>query len=209
MDLEPQARSSPSTIRAQAKSSARSRPCGTRAKNLAKLTYFTPGFLGFQFVVSYAPGGQQDHPGLATANTNICPQITDALSLGASYSGNFLGVTVAAGGGYTEGKPACKEVGEGDKPQVGAVGLNLSYAGLTVGGSMMFADKILGDPTSGRAIDNETEFELGAAYVHDAMTVGIGWNHGMYDRGALGTDRSTKRESELSLRLVPAFRSAP
>ena len=81
------------------------------SQDSAKLTYFTPGFLGFQFVVSYAPGGQQDHPGLATANTNICPQITDALSLGASYSGNFLGVTVAAGGGYTEGKPACKEVG--------------------------------------------------------------------------------------------------
>jgi len=158
------------------------------SEDSAKLTYFTPGFLGFQLAVSYAPGGQQDHPGFATANTNSCPQMADALSVGASYSGDILGVTVAAGGGYTTGSPACNETGEGDKPQVSAVGMNLSYAGLTVGGSMMFASKILRDPTSGRAIDNDSEFELGAAYARDAITVGIGWNHGMYDRGGLGTD---------------------
>jgi hypothetical protein len=158
------------------------------SEDSAKLTYFTPGFLGFQLAVSYAPGGQQDHPGLATANTNTCPQMADALSVGASYSGDILGVTVAAGGGYTAGRPACNQSGEGDKPQISAVGVNLSYAGFSAGASIMFADKILSDPTTGRAIDNDTEFELGAAYVHDAITVGIGWNRGMYDRGGLGTD---------------------
>jgi len=158
------------------------------SEDSAKLTYFTPGFLGFQLAVSYAPGGQQDHAGFATANTNTCPQIAEALSVGASYSGQIRGVTVAAGGGYTEGKPACHEAGEGDKPQISAASVNLSYAGFSVGGSIMFADKILSDPTSGRAIDNDTEFELGASYVHDTITLGIGWNHGMYDRGVLGMD---------------------
>jgi hypothetical protein len=52
----------------------------------------------------------------------------------------------------------------------------------------MFATDILGDPTSGRAIDNNTEFELGMLYVRSPFTVSVGWHRGAYDRGELGTD---------------------
>jgi outer membrane protein OmpU len=171
----------------------------------AKLIYFTPSFGGFQIAISYAPGGQEDRTWVGTANTNTCPQIQDALSVGADYSGRFYGVTVAVGGGYTEGQPECNGIGEGDKPQVWAAGLNISYAGLAIGGSIMFADKILGDPTSGRAVDNNIEFDLGAAYVRDVITVEIGWNHGTYDRGGLGTDTLDQARVGASYALGPGI----
>ena len=155
--------------------------------NAAMLTYSTPSFRGFQFAVSYAPGGQEDHVRLRAANIDTCPWTEDAFSMGADYLGELGDVSLRAGGGYSEGTPACEE-SEGDKPRLWAAGINVSYANLTVGGSIMFANEILADPTSGGVVEHNTELELGVAYVSNPLSIEIGWHHGAYDRGGLGTD---------------------
>jgi outer membrane protein OmpU len=136
----------------------------------AKIIYFTPSFGGFQLAVSYAPDGTQDRFQGGTGGTDEA-QISNATSIGADYSGEFGGVTIGAGGGYSFGSA---EMGEAD-PTVWAVGINVGFAGFTVGGSIAFADLDTG------VDDESTVFDVGATYAIDAVTVGVGWSHGEYE----------------------------
>ena len=136
----------------------------------AKIIYFTPSFGGFQLAVSYAPDGTQDRFQGGTGGTQEA-QISNAISIGADYSGEFGGVTVGAGGGYSFGSA---ETGNAS-PNIWAVGLNLGFAGFTVGGSVAFVDADTG------ANDEATVFDIGATYNVDAITVGVGWSHGEYE----------------------------
>ena len=135
----------------------------------SKLIYFTPSFGGFQLAVSYAPDGTQDRTGFGTGSTE--DGISNAFSVGADYSGEFGGVSIGMGGGYSQGTV---EVGSGD-PSIWAVGLNLGFGGFTVGGSVAFVDADTGDD------DEATVFDVGATYNFDAVTVGVGYSHGEYD----------------------------
>jgi predicted porin len=138
----------------------------------AKVIYFTPSFGGFQLAVSYAPDGTQDRSSFGTGGTEDA-QISNALSVGADYSGEFGGVTIGAGGGYSMGSA---ETGSGD-PTVWAVGLNVGFAGFTVGGSVAFSDA-----DAGAGADERTVYDVGVTYTFDAATVGIGWSHGEYEQ---------------------------
>jgi len=143
----------------------------------AKVIYFTPSFGGFQLAVSYAPDGTQDRSSFGTGGTNE-NQVSNALSIGADYSGEFGGVTIGAGGGYSMGSGESNNgtVGDGD-PTVWAVGLNVGFAGFTVGGSYAFADR-----DAGLGADERTVYDVGVTYTFDAATVGIGWSHGEYEQ---------------------------
>jgi hypothetical protein len=136
----------------------------------AKIIYFTPSFGGFQLAVSYAPDGTQDRFQGGTGGTQEA-QISNAISIGADYSGDFGGVTIGAGGGYSFGSA---ETGNAE-PNVWAVGLNVGFSGFTVGGSVAFADADTG------VNDEATTFDLGVTYNVDAITVGVGWSHGEYE----------------------------
>jgi hypothetical protein len=137
----------------------------------SKLIYFTPSFGGFQLAVSYAPDSTQDRTGFGTGSTDDADGISNAMSIGADYSGEFGGVSIGVGGGYSQGSV---EVGSGD-PAIWAVGLNLGFGGFTVGGSVAFVDADTGGD------DEATVFDVGATYNFDAVTVGVGWSHGEYD----------------------------
>jgi hypothetical protein len=136
----------------------------------AKIIYFTPSFGGFQLAVSYAPDGTQDRSQAGTGGTQEA-QISNATSIGADYSGEFGGVTVGLGGGYSFGDA---ETGNA-QPHIWAVGINLGFSGFTVGGSVAFADADTG------VNDEATVFDVGATYTMDAITVGLGWSHGEYE----------------------------
>jgi hypothetical protein len=138
----------------------------------AKIIYFTPSFGGFQLAVSYAPDATQDRFQGGTGGTQ--DTLSNAISVGADYSGEFGGVTLGFGGGYSQ---AHREVDndEGRTPSVWAVGANIGFGGFTVGGSVAFFDNDTGQN------GDSTVFDVGATYAFDAVTVGVGWSHGEYD----------------------------
>jgi hypothetical protein len=136
----------------------------------SKIIYFTPSFGGFQLAASYAPDSTQDRTGFGTGSTDD-GGISNAMSVGADYSGEFGGVSIGVGGGYSQGSV---EAGSGD-PSIWAVGLNLGFGGFTVGGSVAFVDADTGGD------DEATVFDVGATYNFDAVTVGVGYSHGEYD----------------------------
>jgi hypothetical protein len=142
----------------------------------AKLIYFTPSFGGFQLAVSYAPDGNQDRGGGGTASTDD-GSISNAFSVGADYSGEFGGVTIGAGGGYSQGTVNNLDA----DPSIWAVGLNVGFAGFTVGGSVAFGDADVDDGES-------TVYDVGVTYTIDAVTVGLGWSHGEYEDLGDGDD---------------------
>jgi outer membrane protein OmpU len=143
-----------------------------------KIIYFTPSFGGFQLAVSYAPDATQDRSSFGTGGTNDVALggggntgLSNAWSASADYSGEFGGFSIGAGGGYSM---ASSEVGDAD-PTAWNVGLNVGFAGFTVGGSIAFTDADVGGP------DESTVYDVGATYAIDAVTVGLTWSHGEYE----------------------------
>jgi outer membrane protein OmpU len=143
----------------------------------AKIIYFTPSFAGFQLAVSYAPDGTQDRSSFGTGGTNEPGQVSNAWSVGADYSGDFSGFTIGAGGGYSKGYG---ETSAANDPSIWAAGLNVGFAGFTVGGSIAMTQRTLTDN------GNQTVFDVGATYNIDAVTVGLGWSRGKYHNAANG-----------------------
>jgi outer membrane protein OmpU len=160
----------------------------------AKIIYFTPSFAGFQLAVSYAPDGTQDRSSFGTGGTNESgggslqneggPQISNAWSIAADYSGDFSGFTIGAGGGYSKGYG---ETGGAGDPSIWAVGLNVGFSGFTVGGSVAFVNS---DDSGGAIVggksDKSTVWDVGVTYNIDAVTVGLGWSRGEYDNFNVG-----------------------
>jgi hypothetical protein len=144
----------------------------------AKIIYFTPSLAGAQLAVSYAPDGTQDRTGFGTPLNSNCGQVSEALSIGGDFAHDANGLTISGGGGYSRGEreDGCPAgVSPGDDPSIVAVGLNIGFGAIVVGGSVLFAqDTIVGN-------DDSTEFDVGVTYTVDAVTVGAGWGHGIYD----------------------------
>src|SRR5262249_7063358 len=61
-------------------------------------------------------------------------------------------------------------------PAVYAFGLNVGFSGFTVGGSIAYSKSW--NLTS----DHSIVFDVGLTYNMDAVTVGIDWSHGLYER---------------------------
>ena len=184
------------------------------ANDAAKVIYFTPSFGGFQLAGSYAPDGTQDRTGFGTGTTGVpgaggalgdCGQISNEWSVGADYSGEFSGFTVGMGGGYSQGSressASCEALVGGDigaDPTLWAVGLNLGFAGFTVGGSILFGE----DTNLG---EQNTEWDVGATYTLDAITLGVGWGHGEYDPYTGGSDELDHMQIGASYALGPGI----
>jgi outer membrane protein OmpU len=145
----------------------------------AKVIYFTPSFGGFQLAVSYAPDGTQDRASWGTGGTQES-QLSNATAIGADYSGEFGGVTISLGGGYSFGGVENND----ESPSIWAVGVNVGFGGFTVGGSVAFGDELDGANApswNGLSVDEATVFDVGATYAIDAVTVGVGWSRGTYE----------------------------
>lgn len=119
-----------------------------RNNDAQRITYFTPRFAGFQLGASYARDGaqdnnaQQDLTGVALANI---------VDFGANYTNSFGGIDIAASGRYG--------IAFGDaanNPQIWSAGLNIGFAGFTLGGS--FAEQ------NNAGTDDGTAFDVGVSY---------------------------------------------
>ncbi len=148
----------------------------------SKIIYFTPTFAGFGLAVSYAPDTTQDRTGFGTGGTE--DTLSNATSVGADWSGEFGGVTIGAGGGYSW---ASDETGN-DDPSIWNAGVNVGFGGFTVGGSVAFGDDTDVNGYNGYNVTQATVYDVGVTYNFEAVTVGIGWSHGTYEDGNDGED---------------------
>ena len=171
-----------------------------------RLTYFTPRIQGFQFGASYAPDVEQD--GNAPADETAV--ITNIFSVGANFVQSFNGVDIALAGGYRHGEKP--DGNAGSDPEVVSFGVNIGFAGLTVGGSYANAYRALTTAGSGAVpaflfttaaggltrvaavaavakTNNEAEgFDVGLSYSTGPWTVGATYFHGQREGTTANTD---------------------
>lgn len=121
-----------------------------RNNDAARITYFTPRFAGFQLGASYARDEDQDSNAQQNLNGNSLNNIFD---IGANYVNSFGGVDLAVSGRW--GIASDDSIG-GDDPEVWGAGVNVGFAGVTVGGS--FAEQ------NGTALQDGTAFDAGVSY---------------------------------------------
>ena len=148
------------------------------------LTYFTPRLFGFQLGASYQPSLQFDGEGKnAPVQANTDTEYNNGLSVGVNFVESFGAVDIAIAGGYrrASGPDAAVVAGstvELDDIEQWSTGVNIGFAGFTVGGSF-------GAVTSGRRkgsdLTDSTEghsFEAGASYSTGPWTFGLGYVYG-------------------------------
>lgn len=145
-----------------------------------RFTFFTPRLAGFQIGLSYARDGEDndntqynlDAPGPAFALHNVW-------DVGANYVNSFGDFDVAVSGRWgIAGSSVPREefygLGfGGDDPQIWSAGLNLGYAGFTIGGS--FAEQNNTIARDGQAYDAGISYETGPwgfsfTYMHGRNT---------------------------------------
>ncbi len=131
-----------------------------------KITYISPSFGGFTAGISYVPSlGDHDQA------PKLEDDLTDLVAAGVAYKNSFGGVGVKASAGYLtvleENETAS---GTGDYDEVSA-GIQLSYAGFTVGGSYA---NINHDTTTDKGLDGRV-FTAGLQYAVGAGAVSFAY----------------------------------
>jgi predicted porin len=162
------------------------------------LNYFSPRFSGFQVGVSYVPaatinGEGKNFPVQADENS----ELHDLISVGANFVESFGGFDVAVAGGY---RVAQDDRGGNDDPEQYSAGLNLGFAGFTVGGSIGIED-------SDRSTDG-TAYDIGATYSTGPWAVGATYFHSEVE-GALVVARTSSTPSKAASPMRLARASLP
>ncbi len=149
-----------------------------------RFTYFTPRFAGFQLGVSYARDALQDtnlqidRDNPPAGNVGGGNQISDIFDIGANYVNSFGDIDVAVSGrwGTANGEGATT-----DDPTIWSAGLNLGYAGFTIGGS--YAEQ------SGAGLVNGESWDAGVSYETGPWGFSFTYFHGEnVDNENPGTD---------------------
>ena len=169
------------------------------------LTYYTPRFYGFQVGLSYTPsvtgnGDGKNFPVEADVET----EYSNGFAVGVNYVEDFNGFGVAISGGYrfaqvddTRHDPPAGTAA--DDYQSVSAGINLSYAGFTIGGS--YANEMEGKQNCGSnsscpvGIVNSTEgyaWDVGVSYEMGPWAFGVTYFHGQ-DEGQI----AVKSDDEL------------
>ena len=100
-----------------------------RNNDAQRITYFTPRFAGFQLGASYARDALEDSS--AAVDIDAAGTLNNIFDVGANYVNSFGAFDLAVSGRYG----TADREGSNDDPYVWAAGLNVGYAGFTVGGS--------------------------------------------------------------------------
>ena len=130
-----------------------------RNNDAARITYFSPRFAGFQVGLSYARDPGDDSS--AQVNNRVAA-ISDIIDVGANYVNSFGGFDVALSGRWgiaTDNRTAVPGTDIGEDPQVWGAGINLGFAGVTIGGS--FAEQNGAANQDGRSFDAGISYETG------------------------------------------------
>ena len=142
-----------------------------------KIIWFSPRMAGFQLGLSYAPdGGSTNESNIPLSDSDPGSQ-EDVFSIGLNFVETFGDVDVAVAGGYNQGSSEAQAT-TGTIPTVGtntddleqwSAGLNLGFAGFTVGASAL---------GSNGGLDNDGDiftWDAGVTYATGPITVGFTW----------------------------------
>lgn len=167
-----------------------------------KATYYTPRFAGFQAGISYAPqiddgGDSVVLTGLDDASAGGGPY-EDVVEIGASYTTDISGFSVALGGGWTFGSAKDATVGgvpvEGDDLNSWGGGAQVGFGGFTVGGGYIQAD-LTGDDADG--------YNVGASYENGPWGVAVQYSD--YDTGGLASADTSLISGGATYTLAPGL----
>ncbi|HTH15239.1 MAG TPA: porin [Magnetospirillum sp.] len=153
-------------------------------------TYVSPSFYGFTFGASYKPNGiTEDNRGFESAAMPV-------YGVGLLYANTFGGVGVKADVGFATYNPqhAVKATNHRDQNEY-STGLNLSYAGFTVGGSYRKIEdnrqaEGAGSAALGTTGYNGYGYDAGIQYASGPYAVSLAYFHSSTE-GAVGNDLST------------------
>ncbi len=129
--------------------------------NAQRFTYFTPRFSGFQAGVSYARDGLQDTNSQVDTDTTL----HDIFDVGANYMRSFGDFEVAVSGGW-----GVADAPAGPNPDIWSAGLNLGYAGVTIGGS--YAER------NGAGTEDGEIWDVGVSYETGPWGFSVTFEHG-------------------------------
>ena len=138
-----------------------------------RITYLTPKWNGFQVGASYAPSQgavavDSNLAGMPFDNTAAYKNLWEA---SARWDGEFSGVGISAGAGYSSATPGTKQaIGNfaSDDLRTWDAGLNFTWQGWSLGGAYLSSNT----GTSGPSAD------------YRAWDVGLGWDNGPWHAGA-------------------------
>jgi outer membrane protein OmpU len=142
------------------------------------LNYYSPRFSGFQIGASFVPAATSNGEGKSfpvqadkeTENHNL-------FAVGANFVESFGEVDIAVAGGFRRAEAA--KTGGGDDPQQISAGVNVGFAGFTIGASVGIEDS--DNATNG------TGFDIGISYSTGPWSVGLTAFHSEVD-GTSGSD---------------------
>lgn len=159
--------------------------CYGLAAEQSSIIYFSPSFGGFSFAASYAPDGTDTVGGGignagGTKATNNYGQRSQLFSAALSFSHDFNGFSMAAGGGASfAGREIHTLAASGIDESIEdyQAYLQFGFGGWTIGGAFEMTTDYL---TTAANLDRWVG-SIGATYAWDAWTVGLTWSHGEYE----------------------------
>jgi hypothetical protein len=155
-----------------------------------KIIWFSPRIAGFQLGLSYAPDNNSGQTGSIPNLDNQAGAQQDVFSVGVNFVETFNDIDVAVSAGYLQGDlEANTALGNGDDAEQFNAGLNVGFAGFTVGASLALRN---GGFSS--AFDNNgdsTIYDAGVTYATGPLTVGFTYLHGEAENPAIGGDDET------------------
>lgn len=166
----------------------------TSSADIPSVTYITPNLAGFSLGATFQPGF-----GARTINENTT--VHNRWQVSAAYNGEFSGVGIGADIAYlTEDNANTAGVTDDDMDMVRG-GLVLSYAGFTVGGSVMNID---GNTANDR---EELVWDLGVAYETGPFGVSLAYSRAERDTPVTGA-QDTEVEYQ-QVHLGTAYKMGP
>ncbi len=172
-----------------------------------KITYFTPRFSGFQLGLSFTPtvAVTSSSPsnlalGPSENGLTLAPKdhgVSNVFEAALNYAGTFGGVDVGADVFYTKGDGDYISGYQGSPKEWGA-GLNLGYAGFTLGGAWYESNDLdykygISDARKDASADVWT---VGLKYATGPWTVGVAYLDGQDNSGGNLGSRRDGRESQ-------------
>jgi predicted porin len=150
-----------------------------------KVSYFTPRLAGFQLGLSYTPDATVHGPqengyivspeGGSLAGIGYPAAATDVFEVALNYAGSFGGVDVGIDGFYTTGTD--DSTGTSSDPEEYGAGLNLGYAGFTLGGAWYQSEDV-GSFILGPGVNpgsEKTVWTAGLSYGTGPWKVGVAY----------------------------------
>lgn len=160
-----------------------------------KITYVSPTFAGLTLAASYAPNGVEDDRGLTSLGT--VGRIGEVYGAGALYANTFAGAGFKLSAGWATYDMATSG-GTGQDTDIDeySAGVNVTYAGFTLGGSyrqVVAGDGIATSPALNVDFDGEA-WDAGVQYATGPYAVSLS-----YFRSKVGGTVTTAGDDEIQL----------